>query len=181
MASGLKAAACLMNHFERLGLPRRFALDPAELERNYLVRSREVHPDHAGNDRASLEASAALNEAYAILRDPFRRADYLLTLEGGPTAAEQKQAAPEFLEEMLDLRMRIEEVKHAAESSERVTLERDLTLRREALLGEAGGLFEKLAPLPPDDAARPGLLVRIRQTLNATKYIQGLLRDLDEE
>src|SRR5262245_42660667 len=114
-------------HFERLGLPRRFALDPAELERNYLARSREVHPDHAGNDRASLEASAALNEAYTILRDPFRRADYLLTLEGGPTAAEQKQAAPEFLEEMLDLRMRIEEVKHDAESSDGVDRERERT------------------------------------------------------
>src|SRR5438046_10701262 len=115
-----------VTHFERLGLPRRFPLDPAELERNYLARSREVHPDHAGNDRASLEASAALNEAYSVLRDPFRRADYLLTLEGGPTATEQKQAAPEFLEEMLDLRMRIEEVKHAADSSERLTLDREL-------------------------------------------------------
>src|SRR5439155_21525617 len=135
-------------HFERLGLPRRFPLDPAQLERNYLARSREVHPDHAGNDRASLEASAALNEAYTVLRDPFRRADYLLTLEGGPTAAEQKQAAPELLEEMLDLRMRIEEAKHAADSSERVTLERDLTRRRDALLAEAGSLFEKLAAPP---------------------------------
>ena len=170
-----------MTHFERLGLPRRFPLDPAELERNYLARSREVHPDHAGNDRASLEASAALNEAYTVLRDPFRRADYLLTLEGGPTAAEQKQAAPEFLEEMLDLRMRIEEAKHAADSSERVTLERDLTRRRDALLADVGTLFEKLAPLPPDAPTRRELLVRIRQTLNATKYIQGLLRDLEEE
>ena len=156
-------------------------MDPAELERNYLARSREVHPDHAGNDRASLEASAALNEAYTVLRDPFRRADYLLTLEGGPTAAEQKQAAPEFLEEMLDLRMRIEEAKHAADSSERVTLERDLTRRRDALLADVGTLFEKLAPLPPDAPTRRELLVRIRQTLNATKYIQGLLRDLEEE
>ena len=80
-----------VTHFERLGLPRRFPLDLAELERNYLARSRDVHPDHAGNDRASLEASAALNEAYAVVRDPFRRADYLLTLAGGPSAAEQKQ------------------------------------------------------------------------------------------
>jgi molecular chaperone HscB len=168
-------------HFERLGLPRRFPLDAAELERNYLARSREVHPDHAGNDRASQEASAALNEAYTVLRDPFRRADYLLTLEGGPTASEQKQAAPEFLEEMLDLRMRIEEAKHAADSSERVTLERDLTRRRDALLIEAGSLFDKLTPLPSDAPARRGVLVRIRQALNATKYVQGLLRDLEEE
>src|SRR5256885_14988905 len=96
-----------LTHFERLGLPRRFRLDPADLERNYLARSREVHPEHAGNDRASLEASAALNEAYSVLRDPFRRADYLLKLEGGPTAAVQKHAAPEILEGLMSLRMRI--------------------------------------------------------------------------
>jgi molecular chaperone HscB len=169
------------NHFERLGLPRRFPLDPAELERNYLARSREVHPDHAGNDRASLEASAALNEAYAVLRDPFRRADYLLTLAGGPSAADQKQAAPEFLEEMLDLRMQIEEIKHSSDATARDQLQRQLTARRAALLPEAGKRLDDVAALPPNHSGRDGLLVRIRQDLNATRYIQGLLRDLEED
>src|SRR5436309_12403985 len=99
------------SHFERLGLPRRFRLDAAALERNYLKRSRQVHPDFTGNDPASLRASAALNEAYATLREPFKRAEYLLTVEGGPSAADSREMPAEFLEEMLDLRMRIEEVK----------------------------------------------------------------------
>src|SRR5438105_10936366 len=146
-----------LTHFERLGLPRRFRLDPAELERNYLARSREVHPDHAGNDRASQAAAAAVNEAYAVLRDLFRRADYLLTLAGGPTAAEQKQAPPEFLEEMLDLRMRIEEVKHAG-AADRDQMGRALSGRRTALLDEAAALFDRLEALPPADAGRAGLL-----------------------
>jgi molecular chaperone HscB len=169
------------SHFERLGLPRRFALDAAVLERNYLARSREVHPDHAGNDRASLEASAALNESYTVLRDPFRRADYLLTLAGGPSAAEQKQAAPEFLEEMLDLRMQIEELKHSTDQGRRDKLEVQLSARRDALLAEAGKRLDELPVLAPDDAHGRGLLARTRQDLNATKYIQGLLRDLDED
>ena len=59
-----------LSHFERLGLPRRFSLDPAQVEGNYLARSRELHPDyhHLGStaqQRLSLEMSAALNEAYA--------------------------------------------------------------------------------------------------------------------
>ena len=49
-----------LSHFERLGLPRRFRFDAAALERNYLQRSRQVHPDFTGNDPASLQASAAL-------------------------------------------------------------------------------------------------------------------------
>src|SRR5437016_4628720 len=120
-----------MTHFERLGLPRRFHLDPAALERNYLAKSREVHPDFTGNDPTSLRASAALNEAYATLRDPFRRAEYLLGIEGGPSANEVKQMPAEFLEEMLALRMRIEEVKDIRDPdrSDRLNLEVDLVQR----------------------------------------------------
>jgi murein DD-endopeptidase MepM/ murein hydrolase activator NlpD len=102
------------DHFERLGLPRGYSVDPAALERKYLERSRAVHPDHTGNDPASLGASAALNEAYGVLRDPFRRAEYLLALAGGPSPSAVSQPSAEFLEEMLELRMQIEEAKVAA-------------------------------------------------------------------
>ena len=163
-------------HFERLGLPRRFRLDPAELERNYLARSREVHPDFTGNDPASLGESAALNEAYAILRDPFRRAEYLLTVEGGPSATDVKQMPAEFLEEMLDLRMRIEEVR-ASRGPGRQNMEVDLARRRDGLLEDAAKQFDRLADAPD----RAGVLTGVRQTLNATKFIRGLLRDLREE
>ena len=80
-----------MDHFARLGIPRLFFVDLAELERQYLARSREVHPDYhqlgsSVEQRASLESSSALNEAYVILRDPFRRAEYLLQLERRPAS-----------------------------------------------------------------------------------------------
>src|SRR5919108_5265898 len=101
-----------MDHFQRLGLPRRFSLDAAALEREYLARSRALHPDYhqlgsSAEQAASVELSAALNEAYTTLKDPFKRAEYLLRLEGGPSASELKDMPPEFLEEMLDLRMEI--------------------------------------------------------------------------
>src|SRR4051794_25405272 len=158
-------------HFERLGLPRRFRLDAAELERNYLARSREVHPDFTGDDPASLAESAALNEAYATLRDPFRRAEYLLTVEGGPSAADVKQMPPEFLEEMLNLRMRIEEVKHGPDRS---AMEANLARRRDGLLEDAAKQFDRLSGA----ADRVGVLTAVRRTLNAANFIGGLLRDL---
>jgi molecular chaperone HscB len=169
-----------ITHFERLGLPRRFRFDPAELERNYLAKSREVHPDFTGNDPAGLRESAALNEAYTILRDPFRRAEYLLTVEGGPAASDVRQMPAEFLEEMLDVRMRIEEIKQIrdADRSDRLNMEIALVLRRDELLEEAAKQFDQLASISGD---RAGALTAIRQTLNATKFIQGLLRDLREE
>jgi molecular chaperone HscB len=166
-------------HFERLGLPRRFRLDPADLERNYLAKSREVHPDFAGNDAPSQQKSAALNEAYTTLRDPFKRAEYLLAVEGGPSAADSREMPAAFLEEMLELRMKIEEVKEQRDPDRagRVQMEMDLIQRRDGLRETAAREFYELDRVTDRSAA----LKAIRQTLNATKFIQGLLRDLQDE
>src|SRR5688572_11143294 len=120
------------NHYDRLGLPRRFVVDAGELERAYLARSRVAHPDYhlAGASAdlgASLELSAALNEAYNTLRDPFARAEHLLALAGGPTAAEQRQMPPAFLAEMLDAREEIERAR--GNSAEAQRLEGGFTAR----------------------------------------------------
>jgi molecular chaperone HscB len=185
MADAAPLAADTLAHFDRLGLPRRFALDAQELERQYLSQSREVHPDFHGLDsqvqqRASLEQSAALNEAYRILREPFLRAEYLLRLEGGPSASEYKEMEPAFLEEMLELRMEIEDLRDAGnpESPAMAEMERKLTQRRTKLIDDLACRFahaESQSTTPTD--RRAGLL-EIRKTLNAAKYVQGLLRDL---
>ena len=173
----------LEDHFHRLGLPRRFTVDAGELERAYLARSRAVHPDFhlAGSSadlNASLELSAAVNEAYNTLRDPFARAEHLLALEGGPSAAEHKQVPPAFLAEMLDAREEIETARGKRPETER--LERAFSARFDGLMSDAAGLFEQLAVLPPEDAQRANLRIRVRGLLNAAKYVRGLLRDLHE-
>jgi molecular chaperone HscB len=172
------------SHFERLGLPRRFALDLTEVERNYLSRSRELHPDFhqlaaTSEQRASMELTAALNEAYATLRHPFRRAEYLLTLDGGPSAAEHKEMAPAFLEEMLELRMEIEELREsaAADSPGRTAMAKQLADRSERLQSDVAAAFARFESLSAE-AERKAELVRVRQLLNAAKYVEGLLRDL---
>jgi molecular chaperone HscB len=133
-----------------------------------LAKSRDVHPDLAGESPAVLEQSAKLNEAYATLKDPFRRAEYLLTILGGPSASEMKQSSPEFLEEMLEIRMAIEEAK--AEPAARAKMEKDLITRRKSMLGE---IAKRL------DADKPELIA-IRQQLNALRFVNGLIRDLRE-
>jgi molecular chaperone HscB len=152
-------------------------VDPAELERAYLARSRDVHPDYhlAGSDAdlaASLEASAAVNEAYNTIRDPFTRAEYLLTLEGGPGASEQKQMPPAFLAEMLEAREQIELARGKPDAVAR--LEAEFRGRYDDLLRQVGEAF---AARSRDAAA----LVQIRGLLNAAKYVRGLLRDLHSD
>ena len=56
--------------YELLGVDRGASL--TELRRAYRDRARTAHPDRAG-DAASM---AAINEAWAVLSDPKRRAEY---------------------------------------------------------------------------------------------------------
>jgi len=170
----------MTDYFERLGLPRRFSVDPATVEREYLARSRELHPDfhHLGGDleqRASLELTAALNEGYVTLRDPFRRGEYLLTLLGGPSAREEKNLDQSFLMEMMELRERIEEARDEPEQLQEV--EAELTEQLAGFAAEIGNHFTKLEAGPDQPPKR----LSIRKTLNAAKTIQSLLRDLRAE
>lgn len=173
-----------MTHFERLGLPIRFALDASQLERMYLAKSREVHPDfHSLADptqqQQALEQSSQLNEAYAVLKDDWRRADYLLHLLGGPSAAEAKQMPGSSLAETLDLREQIAEL-HATTSPHdprRMELEQQLLFRREALMKEVADRFAQLESTGNSAESRQEL----RQLLNAVKFLDGLIRDLESE
>ncbi|WP_157369280.1 Fe-S protein assembly co-chaperone HscB [Zavarzinella formosa] len=163
----------LMDHFARLGLPRRFSVDAATLERAYLARSRELHPDRhqlasTAEQSASVELSAALNEAYQTLRDPFKRSEYLLSLAGGPTASEARDIPADFLDEMLDLRMEIGALKPETPAAE--AMEKQLTTRRDTMLEQVGQIL--------DTSDSPACLKQARRQLNAVKYVANLLRDL---
>jgi molecular chaperone HscB len=75
------------DYFAVLGVARSFAVDEVLLEQRYKELTKVLHPDRfARSDprarRASLERSVQLNEAWRCLKDPIRRAEYLLSLHG---------------------------------------------------------------------------------------------------
>jgi len=98
------------NHFELLGLAPAFRIDVTELDRAYRQLQTEVHPDRfaGGSDterRLALQSSAHVNEAYRALKNPVRRAQYLLRLHGIDAVSETDTALPlEFLERQLERR-----------------------------------------------------------------------------
>jgi len=120
-----------VDYFTFFGLPPRLDLDVTQLEKDFYDLSRRLHPDlsaRAGSDEQewSLEQSSMLNDAYRTLRDPIRRTEYLLHLEGrvleeqSKIATEQARATgelkkqivpPDLLEEVFELNMQLEELR----------------------------------------------------------------------
>src|SRR2546429_8721038 len=77
-----------MDHFEVFGLPRRLAVDTAELQRKFYELSRRYHPDfHQAappeEQVRALEASAGVNAAHRTLRGPVARLEDPVRPEGG--------------------------------------------------------------------------------------------------
>ncbi len=111
------------DYFAVLGIPRAFPVDVADLERRYKETTKTLHPDRFARAdpkarRASLERSIQLNEAWRTLKDPVRRAEYLLSLHGvavgetgrgggprEPSVARATQPVPQsLLMEILEVR-----------------------------------------------------------------------------
>jgi molecular chaperone HscB len=105
----------LSDDFALFGLPRRFAIDRAELDARRRALQAEVHPDRfAAADpaarRAAMQSSVRVNEAHARLADPLKRAAFLCELAGTRIGAEDNTAMPiEFLQQQLGWREALDE------------------------------------------------------------------------
>ena len=120
-----------VDYFTFLGLPRKLNLDVSALEKDFYELSRKLHPDlnaGAGSQEQewSLQQSSLLNDAYRTLKDPIKRTQYLLQLEGveleeqSKSATEQARSTgeikkqivpPDLLEEVFELNMQLEELR----------------------------------------------------------------------
>src|SRR6266436_2089092 len=153
-----------VDYFQFFGLPRKLNIDTAALERGFYSLSRKLHPDVcAGHDPReqewSLEQSSRLNDAYRTLKDPIRRTEYLLKLEGvelegqskaateqARTTGEKKQIVPpDLLEEVFELNMQLEELRANKKLGEEDSgLVQELQVHKQSLEGRFDQLFEEL-------------------------------------
>lgn len=86
-----------MTHFELFNLEPSVDLDVAALEAQHRKLALESHPDRVSSGdpharRVAAERSAALNDAVKVLKDPVRRAFYVLELKGVKLDTEQSAA-----------------------------------------------------------------------------------------
>ena len=164
--------------FGVLGLPRRFGLSDSEIESAFLARLAGAHPDLAG-ESSSMDA-AALTEARATLDDPERRAGALLVLLGGASASEDRSLPDGFLMEMMELREAIEGEIGSGGSGARARWEAFAEERRARHIERVGALFDRLGDAQ-DPAALGAGLGAVRTELNAWRYTERLIEQLDPE
>lgn len=106
--------------FTLLGLPRRQALDRAQLDDRWRALQAEAHPDRfaaegAAAQRVAMQWALRINEAHARLKDPLTRAAYLCELAGAPVQPHGGAAMPKpFLQQQMQWREALEEATDAA-------------------------------------------------------------------
>lgn len=165
------------DHFQLFGLPRQYDVDPDELHQRFLAISRNIHPDYFNAQAVEMQGlalrlSARVNEAYATLRDPILRAEYMLESAGGPSAAADKRAPGEMLAQVMMWREDMEDAKAGGDANALAAKRSEIQTRRAEAMAEVAALCSRL-----DDA---GADVRqsLRLQLNAVKYLDALLAEL---
>ena len=202
-----------VDYFSFFGLPRKLNLDVAALEKDFYALSRKLHPDlNAGTGSQeqawSLEQSSLLNDAYRTLKDPIKRTQYLLHLEGveleeqSKTATEEARATgamkkqivpPDLLEEVFELNMQLEELRmnkkmgddDPALIEEISNQKSSLEIKQEALLQELQSQWKNWDSLidrgqNATAAQRAQVTGKMVDVLNRRNYIRNLVRDVNE-
>jgi molecular chaperone HscB len=199
-----------VDYFAFFGLPRRLNIDVARLEPEFYALSRQLHPDlYARADQQeqtwSLEKSSQLNDAYRTLKDPIKRTEYLLRLEGveleeqSKTATEKARATgkvkkqvvpPDLLEEVFELNMQLEELranKKTGEDDPALVKEleahkTELGKKHQALLQELKAYWDEWDSVAAGGSEEDRHVVRDKMVdlLNRRSYIRNLVRDVNE-
>jgi molecular chaperone HscB len=199
-----------VDYFSFFGMPRKLNVDVSRLEKEFYELSRKLHPDlNARSDQReqewSLEQSSLLNDAYRTLKDPIKRTQYLLRLEGveleeqSKTATEKARASgevkkqivpPDLLEEVFELNMQLEELRMNQKMGEDdPTLVKDLEAHKLHFEKKYEELAEELknhwnqwdqAVDADGSEARRAALDKMVDLLNRRSYIRNLVRDVNE-
>ena len=184
------------DYYDLLGLERRLRLSIDDLQKRFYGLSRQLHPDRfmrkSETERQySLDASSILNDAYRALKDPVKRAQYLLSQEGFEIGEQRsKDVPPELLEEVFELNMQLQEMRAANQMGEdEPELRRDLMTAKDAFdakmmetQAELEGLWSAWdAGVDAEDEAEKGRAKEAMvELLNERSYLRNLVRDVNE-
>lgn len=171
------------DYFAYLGLERGYHLDPEMLSGIMRDRSRRLHPDRFAKadpreKSYSLQHTTFLNDAVRTLKDPQRRAEYLLSLYGLKAGGNDRAGAkldPEFLMEMMETREALAEAKAKNDAAKLSRISAGAKSEKDALEKQADAKFTAWEKAPVD--RRP--LEAIVGILDKMRYFEQILAEAE--
>lgn len=156
----LERRALKDDFFSLFGLPAQYVVDEAALDAAYRTVQTQAHPDRFANAgdaerRVAMQWAAHANEAYRTLRQPLKRAIYLLQLRGVDIQAESNTAmAPAFLMQQMEWRETLDDAKAGKDIDALEQLNTELLSEKKAEIARIEALLDA------GDYAGAGKLVR---------------------
>ena len=140
-------------YYELFVLPPTYAVDVNTLTERYRQLQRSVHPDNFADAsdrdrRMSVQQASLINEAYQTLKDPLKRARYLLQLAGVEMDDESNTVMDtEFLMRQMELREELADVRGASDPLAALdAFNREINSRLKHMRAELGELFDGQEP-----------------------------------
>jgi molecular chaperone HscB len=106
------------NYYEVLGLSPepKFDINIKQLRNKFLRIQQKIHPDSFsqntnGDQVYAQQQSSLANKAYATLKEPLSRANYMLDLMGAPIHETESLDEPELLMQVMEARELLEDAK----------------------------------------------------------------------
>ncbi|RDX35051.1 Fe-S protein assembly co-chaperone HscB [Kangiella sp. HD9-110m-PIT-SAG06] len=137
------------NYFELFGLEPNFFVDQKDLSSKLKRLLQSAHPDrHAqgGSQQQMLamQKTTRLNDAFAVLKNPVKRAQYLLQVEKDlDTTKDHTVNDPEFLMQQLELREELDTISRQKDASELMGFAEKIEQMSEQQEAELGDLFQQ--------------------------------------
>ena len=134
----------MQNHFELFQLPARFDVDLTALDAAYREVQGRVHPDRFVNatdaeKRVAMQWATRANEAYQTLKNPQKRAQYLIELNGVDLQTESNTAMPmAFLMQQMEWREALGDARASKDASALDELDAQVRAERKAMLAQVG-------------------------------------------
>ena len=183
--------ASASDYFGVFSLPRRLAIDLADLERRYYALSRELHPDlfsdrPPAEQAASLRMTALVNRAYRTLKDPVARGLYWLELHGESLGRDNERVPPALAARVFEVQEQLEELRAARQAGSGDGEAKAVAAVRDELRGDLDACEARLsASFARGDEAGNGAtapaLADTKTILSELHYLRTLLRDVDRE
>ncbi|MCL4151218.1 UNVERIFIED_CONTAM: hypothetical protein GTU68_009151 [Idotea baltica] len=170
----------MVNYFKHFGLDWQFDLDLVELKKKFLIKSRELHPDfHTDKSESEQEAilakSSYNNSAFKVLKNPYSRFKYLLTLHK-VDFEESKQSLPQmFLMEMMDFNEKLMDAQMESDQSQISSLIKELEKIEKSLFSGVSSILKGYKP----DEITESELISLQEYYFKKKYLLRIRENLD--